>query len=71
MCFQDATADHFEWLKGIKDFHGSVEKSSLSRARDINCKGVYTIGGETEKIPAIENALKLTLPGVKHTGMIN
>jgi len=48
-------------LKQIKDFHGSVEKSSLSRAQDINSKGVYTIGGEKEKIPSIGNALSLDI----------
>ncbi|XP_076810012.1 E3 ubiquitin-protein ligase rnf213-alpha-like isoform X1 [Clavelina lepadiformis] len=55
------TAQYLEWLKGIKDFHGSVEKSSLSRAQDINAHGVYIISGETEPIPTTKNALKLEL----------
>ncbi|XP_076810018.1 E3 ubiquitin-protein ligase rnf213-alpha-like isoform X2 [Clavelina lepadiformis] len=55
------TAQYLEWLKGIKDFHGSVEKSSLSRAQDINAHGVYIIGGETDLIPTTENVLKLEL----------
>ncbi|KAM4524138.1 E3 ubiquitin-protein ligase rnf213-beta isoform 2-T2 [Odontesthes bonariensis] len=32
------------WLKGLKETHGSVEQSSLSLASSINAGGVYHIG---------------------------
>ncbi|XP_063077858.1 E3 ubiquitin-protein ligase rnf213-beta [Engraulis encrasicolus] len=32
-----------EWLKGLKETHGSVEQSSLSLAADINTHGVYQV----------------------------
>ncbi|XP_043109399.1 E3 ubiquitin-protein ligase rnf213-beta isoform X2 [Puntigrus tetrazona] len=33
-----------DWLKGLRETHGSVEQSSLSLASDINTGGVYHIG---------------------------
>uniref|UniRef100_A0A8C1VS82 RING-type E3 ubiquitin transferase n=1 Tax=Cyprinus carpio TaxID=7962 RepID=A0A8C1VS82_CYPCA len=33
-----------DWLKGLRETHGSVEKSSLSMASDINTEGVYHVG---------------------------
>ena len=50
-----------EWLKTVKDLHGSVEKTSLSRAQLINRSGTYTIGNEKEKIPTVENCLKMLI----------
>lgn len=38
-----------EWLKTVKDSHGSVELSSLSLASAINNKGIYLISAQTEK----------------------
>lgn len=38
-----------EWLKTVKDSHGSVELSSLSLASSINNKGIYLINTQTEK----------------------
>ncbi|XP_076154175.1 E3 ubiquitin-protein ligase rnf213-beta isoform X2 [Alosa pseudoharengus] len=32
-----------DWLKGLKETHGSVEQSSLSLASDINNHGVYQV----------------------------
>uniref|UniRef100_A0A674BCY9 RING-type E3 ubiquitin transferase n=1 Tax=Salmo trutta TaxID=8032 RepID=A0A674BCY9_SALTR len=43
------TARHLEWLKTVKDFHGSVELSSISLATAINKKGVYTISAQNQK----------------------
>ena len=59
-----------DWLKGIKDFHGSVEKSSLARAQDINCQGTYTIGQEQDKITTPDNALKLDIETNKVEGIL-
>ncbi|XP_052426303.1 E3 ubiquitin-protein ligase rnf213-beta [Carassius gibelio] len=33
-----------DWLKGLSETYGSVEKSSLSMASDINTGGVYHVG---------------------------
>ncbi|XP_069619694.1 E3 ubiquitin-protein ligase RNF213 isoform X2 [Ranitomeya imitator] len=37
------SARHIEWLKTVKESHGSVELSSLSLAATINKRGVYII----------------------------
>lgn len=47
--FQRDTARHLEWLKTVKDSHGSVELSSLSLASAINTKGIYIISAENQK----------------------
>ncbi|XP_029109785.1 E3 ubiquitin-protein ligase rnf213-beta [Scleropages formosus] len=33
-----------DWLKGLRETHGSVEQSSFSLATSINSKGVYEVG---------------------------
>lgn len=46
LCFlspQRASAEHLEWLKTVKESHGSVELSSLSLAAAINSRGVYVL----------------------------
>ncbi|XP_077980164.1 E3 ubiquitin-protein ligase rnf213-alpha-like [Glandiceps talaboti] len=51
---------HFEWLKGIKESHGSVETSSLSQAEAINSNGIYTVGNITkESKDTIESVITL------------
>lgn len=40
---QRASAQHLEWLKTVKESHGSVELSSLSLAAAINSRGVYVL----------------------------
>ncbi|XP_076818192.1 E3 ubiquitin-protein ligase rnf213-alpha-like [Clavelina lepadiformis] len=57
------TNKHLEWLKGVKDFHGSVEKSSLIRAQEINSHGIYRVGGETEETTSLKNCIRLFLHG--------
>lgn len=42
------SARNLEWLKTVKESHGSVELSSLSLATAINSRGVYTIRAPTE-----------------------
>ncbi|XP_073505879.1 E3 ubiquitin-protein ligase RNF213 isoform X2 [Phyllobates terribilis] len=46
------SARHIEWLKTVKESHGSVELSSLSLAATINKRGVYIIQapGDNKKI---------------------
>ncbi|XP_041755240.2 E3 ubiquitin-protein ligase rnf213-alpha-like [Coregonus clupeaformis] len=55
------TARHLEWLKTVKDFHGSVELSSISLATAINKKGIYTISAQNQKKLSLETALKLQI----------
>lgn len=49
LIFQRDTARHLEWLKTIKESHGSVEFSSLSLATSINKRGIYTIKAQNQK----------------------
>ncbi|KAF4115423.1 E3 ubiquitin-protein ligase rnf213-alpha isoform X2 [Onychostoma macrolepis] len=53
------SARHIEWLKTVKDSHGSVELSSLSLASTINTKGIYVIRAQNQKKFCLENILKL------------
>ncbi|XP_076815738.1 E3 ubiquitin-protein ligase rnf213-alpha-like isoform X2 [Clavelina lepadiformis] len=58
----EETSKHLEWLNYVKDFYGSVEKASLTRAQQINERGVYTIGGEGDQTtPNLKNCLRLYL----------
>nr|XP_018671622.1 LOW QUALITY PROTEIN: E3 ubiquitin-protein ligase rnf213-alpha-like [Ciona intestinalis] len=59
------TGIHLAWLNGIKDFHGSVEKSSLSKAQSINSYGIYEIGNATKPISTVDNSIKLVLKGLE------
>ncbi|XP_063149004.1 E3 ubiquitin-protein ligase RNF213 [Candoia aspera] len=42
------SARYLDWLKTIKESHGSVELSSISLATTINCKGIYRIKAPLE-----------------------
>ncbi|KAL1277475.1 hypothetical protein QQF64_024148 [Cirrhinus molitorella] len=53
------SARHIEWLKSVKDSHGSVELSSLSLASAINAKGIYIISAQNQKKLCLENILKI------------
>ncbi|KAG9267741.1 E3 ubiquitin-protein ligase rnf213-alpha [Astyanax mexicanus] len=56
------TARHLDWLKTVKESHGSVELSSLSLATAINARGVYTISAPNQKKISMETALRLDVP---------
>ncbi|XP_029363545.1 E3 ubiquitin-protein ligase rnf213-alpha [Echeneis naucrates] len=56
------SARHLEWLKTVKDSHGSVELSSLSLASAINSKGIYLISAQSAKTLSLHTALKLQIP---------
>uniref|UniRef100_A0A452ISC9 RING-type E3 ubiquitin transferase n=1 Tax=Gopherus agassizii TaxID=38772 RepID=A0A452ISC9_9SAUR len=57
------SARHLEWLKTVKESHGSVELSSLSLATTINSKGIYVIRAppEGQKV-SLDTVLLLSLP---------
>lgn len=51
--FQRESTRLLNWLKDLKETHGSVEQSSLSLASSINAHGVYHIGwsdGNTQRV---------------------
>ncbi|KAG9334572.1 hypothetical protein JZ751_007508, partial [Albula glossodonta] len=56
------TARHLEWLKTVKESHGSVELSSLSLASSINQRGVYIISVRHQNKLSLDMALKLEIP---------
>ncbi|XP_072299387.1 E3 ubiquitin-protein ligase rnf213-alpha-like [Eucyclogobius newberryi] len=55
------SARHLEWLKTVKESHGSVELSSLSLASSINKKGIYVISAQSEKKLSLDEVLKLQI----------
>ncbi|XP_022619645.1 E3 ubiquitin-protein ligase rnf213-alpha-like [Seriola dumerili] len=55
------TARHLDWLKTVKESHGSVEFSSLSLAKSINERGIYTIKAQNQKRLALETSLMLQI----------
>ncbi|KAK7926035.1 hypothetical protein WMY93_008345 [Mugilogobius chulae] len=56
------SARHLEWLKTVKESHGSVELSSLSLASAINKMGVYVISAQSGKKLSLDEAIKLQIP---------
>ncbi|XP_039566699.1 E3 ubiquitin-protein ligase RNF213-like [Passer montanus] len=58
-----ASAQHLEWLKTVKESHGSVELSSLSLAAAINSRGVYVLRAPVagQKV-SLDSVLHFTLP---------
>lgn len=44
MSLQRESSRLLSWLKALKETHGSVERSSLTLASDINADGVYHVG---------------------------
>nr|XP_012611641.2 E3 ubiquitin-protein ligase RNF213-like [Microcebus murinus] len=57
------SARNLEWLKTVKDSHGSVELSSLSLATTINSRGIYVIEAPTGGRKVSPDAvLRLILP---------
>ncbi|KAK2833428.1 hypothetical protein Q5P01_017317 [Channa striata] len=63
------SARHLEWLKTVKDSHGSVELSSLSLASAINNKGIYLISAQNIKTLSLDTALKLQIPEEHDEGL--
>uniref|UniRef100_A0A8C9TYL3 RING-type E3 ubiquitin transferase n=1 Tax=Scleropages formosus TaxID=113540 RepID=A0A8C9TYL3_SCLFO len=56
------TARHLEWLKTVKDSHGSVELSSLSLASAINKNGIYIISAQNLSKLCLDTVVKLKIP---------
>ncbi|XP_035389185.1 E3 ubiquitin-protein ligase rnf213-alpha-like isoform X2 [Electrophorus electricus] len=56
------TARHLDWLKTVKESHGSVELSSISLVKAINTRGVYTISAQYQTKINMDTALRLDVP---------
>uniref|UniRef100_A0A3B5AHP7 RING-type E3 ubiquitin transferase n=1 Tax=Stegastes partitus TaxID=144197 RepID=A0A3B5AHP7_9TELE len=56
------------WLKALKETHGSVEQSSLSLASSINTDGVYHVGWSDRKTERVsgQSSLKTKVMPAKH-----
>ncbi|XP_023555015.1 E3 ubiquitin-protein ligase RNF213 [Octodon degus] len=61
------SARNLEWLKTVKESHGSVELSSLTLAKAINSKGIYVLkaptGGQKISPDAVLNLILPENPG--------
>uniref|UniRef100_A0A3P8VZZ7 RING-type E3 ubiquitin transferase n=1 Tax=Cynoglossus semilaevis TaxID=244447 RepID=A0A3P8VZZ7_CYNSE len=55
------SARHLEWLRTVKDSHGSVELSSLSLATAINNKGIYVISAHDVKMLRLDTVVRLQI----------
>ncbi|XP_015680739.1 E3 ubiquitin-protein ligase RNF213 [Protobothrops mucrosquamatus] len=55
------SARYLDWLKTIKESHGSVELSSISLATRINEKGIYRIKAPVEGQVCLDTILDLTI----------
>ncbi|KAG8579462.1 hypothetical protein GDO81_010902 [Engystomops pustulosus] len=65
------SARHIEWLKNVKESHGSVELSSFSLATTINKHGIYVIQApQDNKKISLDNVIKLNL-SIEEDGSIN
>ncbi|PFX19442.1 E3 ubiquitin-protein ligase RNF213 [Stylophora pistillata] len=54
------TSRHLEWLKTVKESHGSVAMTSLTQAKNINSSGVYVVGHlDTIKGPSPEQGKRM------------
>ncbi|GCB69384.1 hypothetical protein scyTo_0001043 [Scyliorhinus torazame] len=58
------SARHLEWLKTVKESHGSVELSSLSLASAINNNGIYIISSPEKNKLSFGSAITLNLSEV-------
>ncbi|XP_022803330.1 E3 ubiquitin-protein ligase rnf213-alpha-like isoform X2 [Stylophora pistillata] len=65
------TSRNLDWLKMVKESHGSVAMTSLVQATTINCSGVYVVGHlGTKKGPSqvqekrlsLKDVIRLTVP---------
>ncbi|XP_068024256.1 E3 ubiquitin-protein ligase rnf213-alpha-like [Melanerpes formicivorus] len=57
------SCDNREWIQAVHEVHGSVERSSISQARSINGKGVFTISAPPKFKAALEDCVSLKLQG--------
>ncbi|XP_069786069.1 E3 ubiquitin-protein ligase rnf213-alpha isoform X4 [Narcine bancroftii] len=56
------SARHLEWLKTVKESHGSIEQSSLVLASAINNSGIYNISSHGKNKLSLGSVIILNLP---------
>ena len=52
--FQQDTCRHLDWLKNVKESHGSVEVNAISQAKAINARGIYHVGKLKDLEPEVD-----------------
>ena len=52
--FQHDTCRHLDWLKNVKESHGSVEVNAISQAKAINARGIYHVGKQKDLEPEVD-----------------
>ena len=63
--YQKDTSRHLEWLKTVKESHGSVAMTSLAQAKAINSNGVYHVGWMvSQESPSTQGLTSLYLDNV-------
>jgi len=49
------TSRHLDWLRKIKESHGSIELDAISLATAINERGVFVVGKQKGLEPVVRN----------------
>ncbi|KAM6439343.1 E3 ubiquitin-protein ligase rnf213-alpha-like isoform 2-T2 [Rhynochetos jubatus] len=55
------SCDNREWIQIVHDSHGSIERSSISQARDINSRGIFHISAPQKFKAALEDCISVQL----------
>ncbi|XP_074426105.1 E3 ubiquitin-protein ligase rnf213-alpha-like isoform X2 [Larus michahellis] len=55
------SCDNREWIKMVHDCHGSIKRSSISQARDINSRGIFVISAPQKFKAALEDCVSVLL----------
>ncbi|PKU43384.1 hypothetical protein llap_6310 [Limosa lapponica baueri] len=56
-----ASCDNREWIQMVHDSHGSIERSSISQAKDINSRGIFIISAPQKLKAALEDCVSVLL----------
>ncbi|XP_074938739.1 E3 ubiquitin-protein ligase rnf213-alpha-like isoform X2 [Phalacrocorax aristotelis] len=55
------SCDNREWIRMVHDSHGSIERSSICQARDINSRGIFTISAPQKFRASLEDCVSVLL----------
>ncbi|KAM9300337.1 E3 ubiquitin-protein ligase rnf213-alpha-like [Morus bassanus] len=55
------SCDNREWIRMVHESHGSIERSSISQARDISSRGIFTISAPQKFKAALEDCVSVLL----------
>ena len=65
---QHDTCRHLDWLKNVKESHGSVEVNAISQAKAINARGIYHVGKRKGLEPEVGSCTISTFRACKKEG---